>query len=48
MARNRQQRRHPTHPGLPLIQPSSEKVPVEKKSGKTNSKGHKAQTNVKK
>lgn len=39
--KNRQQRRHPTHPALPLLQPSGEKVPIQKKTGKPNSKGHK-------
>ena len=37
---NRQQRRHPTHPALPLPRPSGEKVPDQKK-GKPDSKGHK-------
>jgi len=40
---NRQQRRHPTHPALPLPQPSGEKVPDQKKKGKPDSKGHKKQ-----
>ena len=34
MAQNREQRRHPTHPGLPLIQPSNEKVPIQKSGPK--------------
>jgi len=37
---NRKQRRHPTHPAVLPIQPSSEKLVV-KKTGKTNSKGSK-------
>ena len=43
---NRQQRRHPTFPGFPLLQPSGEKVPIPKDTGKPDSKGHK--TNPKK
>ena len=39
--KNRQQRRHPTHPGFPLLQPTGEKVPVQKKTGKSDSKGYK-------
>lgn len=39
--KNRQQRRHPTHPGFPLPSPSGEKVPIQKNTGKTNSKGYK-------
>jgi hypothetical protein len=38
---NRQQRRHPTHPALPLLKPSGEKVPIQKNTGKTNSKRYK-------
>lgn len=38
---NRQQRRHPRHPALPLLEPSGEKVPSQKKKGKPNSKGYK-------
>jgi len=38
---NRQQRRHPTHPALPLLKPTGEKVPLPKKKGKPNSKGFK-------
>jgi len=39
MSKNRQQRRHPTFPGLPLLHPSGEKVRIPKKAGKPNSKG---------
>ena len=38
---NRQQRRHPTFPGFPLLQPSGEKVSTRKNTGKPDSKGHK-------
>ncbi len=38
MSKNRQQRRHPTHPAIPLLQPSGEKVPTKKKIGNTNQK----------
>ena len=38
---NRQQRRHPRHPALPLLEPSGEKVNLPKKKGKPDSKGHK-------
>jgi hypothetical protein len=38
--KNRQQRRHPTHPAVPLLQPSGEKVST-KKSGKPDVKGPK-------
>lgn len=34
MAQNREQRRHPTHPGLPLRQPCKETVPVQTSSPK--------------
>ena len=37
---NRQQRRHPTHPALPILQQSG-RAPVQKSSGKPNSKGFK-------
>ena len=40
---NRQQRRHPIHPALPLPQPSGEKVTIPNEKGKTNSKGYKTQ-----
>lgn len=39
--KNRQQRRHPTHPAVPLLQPSGEKVSVKKDSGKPDIKGPK-------
>jgi len=38
---NRQQRRHPSHPALPLLKPSNEKVqpiPPKKRGGKPDSK----------
>ena len=35
---NRQQRRHPSHPALPLLKPSSEKIPPKKCGGKPDSK----------
>lgn len=38
--KNRQQRRHPTHPSVPLLQPSGEKV-SSKKNGKPDVKGPK-------
>ena len=34
---NRQQRRHPSHPAIPPLQPSGEKVSTKKK-GKPNTK----------
>lgn len=39
---NRQQRRHPTQPALPLPQPSGEKVPVKKEQKKPDPNGHKS------
>lgn len=39
--KNRHQRRHPTFPGFPLIQPSGEKAPVLKKTGKPTQKASK-------
>jgi len=41
MKKNRQQRRHPTFPGFPLLYPSGKKTPVPKKTGKPNPKGSK-------
>lgn len=51
MSTNRQQRRHPTHPAVPLPQPSGERISVKKpdkpnvkgskKAGKTDAKGSK-------
>jgi len=38
--KNRQQRRHPTHPAIPLPQPSGEKVNIKKNIGDT-SRGYK-------
>ena len=40
MRKNRQQRRHPTFPGFPLLQPAGE-APVQKKTGEPNSKEYK-------
>ncbi|MBQ2916610.1 MAG: hypothetical protein IJE59_00250 [Clostridia bacterium] len=39
--KNRQQKRHPTHPAVPLLQPSGEKVSIKNKSGKPDVKGPK-------
>ena len=40
--KNRQQRRHPTFPGFPLLRPYREKVPIQKNDVKINSKGYKS------